>query len=80
MWLTRSVSSVVPSSNDENNPIVQIGMVYIGSGGAVVTDNVQLSINGESRSFVKDYQNIIEYDPSIYTDRRDKAVIQLKMQ
>ena len=57
VWLTRSVSSVVPSSNDGNNPTVQIGMVYIGSGGAVVTDNVQLSINGESRAFAKDYQN-----------------------
>ena len=69
VWLTRSVSSVVPSSNDGNNPTVQIGMVYIGSGGAVVTDNVQLSINGESRSFAKNNQNIIEYDPSIYPDR-----------
>ena len=59
VWLTRSVSSVVPSSNDGNNPTVQIGMVYIGSGGAVVTDNVQLFINGESRAFAKDYQNII---------------------
>ena len=69
VWLTRSVSSTVPSDNDGNYPITQVGMIYIGSGGAVIADNVQMAVNGESRTFVKDYYNIIEYDPSDYSDR-----------
>ena len=64
-WLTRSVSGTVP----DDNLIVQVGMIYIGGGGAVYIDDFQMNVNGEIFVSNKYDQGIIDYNPLDYPDR-----------